>query len=85
MAWREVSVGDQRRDFVMLASLEGSNITALCARFGISRQTGHVWLRRFAAGETGFADRSRRPLHSPRRLEAGMRCSQATALSGAGA
>lgn len=72
MAWREVSVGDQRRDFVMLASLEGSNITALCARFGISRQTGHVWLRRFAAGETGFADRSRRPLHSPRRLEAAL-------------
>lgn len=68
MAWREVSVADQRREFVMLASLAGANISALCERFGISRQTGHLWLRRFAAGERAFADRSRRPLHSPRRL-----------------
>ncbi len=68
MGWREVSVADRRREFVMLAVLDGANISALCERFGISRQTGHVWLRRFAAGETDFADRSRRPLHSPRRL-----------------
>lgn len=68
MGWREVSVADQRREFVMLASLEGANISALCVRFGISRQTGHVWLRRSAAGERDFADRSRRPRHSPRRL-----------------
>jgi transposase InsO family protein len=68
MGWQEVSVADQRREFVMLASLDGANISALCERFGISRQTGHLWLRRFAAGETAFADRSRRPWHSPRRL-----------------
>lgn len=68
MVWREVSVADQRREFVMLASLAGANISVLCERFGISRQTGHLWLRRFAAGEQAFADRSRRPLHSPRRL-----------------
>lgn len=68
MGWREVSVSDQRREFVLLASLSGANISVLCERFGISRQTGHLWLRRFAAGESDFADRSRRPLHSPRRL-----------------
>jgi transposase InsO family protein len=68
MVWREVSVADQRREFVMLASLAGANVSSLCARFGISRQTGHLWLRRFADGETGFEDRSRRPHHSPRRL-----------------
>lgn len=68
MGWREVSVADQRREFVMLASLAGANISALCERFGISRQTGYVWLRRFAAGECQFEDRSRRPQHSPRRL-----------------
>jgi transposase InsO family protein len=68
MGWQEVSVADQRREFVLLASLEGANISALCDRFGISRQTGHVWLRRFTAGETTFEDRSRRPVHSPRRL-----------------
>jgi transposase InsO family protein len=68
MGWQEVSVADQRREFVMLASLVGANVSALSERFGISRQTGHVWLRRFAAGEKDFEDRSRRPLHSPRHL-----------------
>jgi transposase InsO family protein len=68
MGWREVSVADQRREFVMLASLEGANVSSLCRRFGISRQTGHLWLRRHAAGEEAFADRSRRPLHSPDRV-----------------
>lgn len=68
MGWLKVSVEDQRREFVMLASLEGANVSAVCERFGISRQTGHVWLRRHAAGEERFADRSRRPLDSPRRM-----------------
>ncbi len=70
MGWREVSVADQRQEFVMLASLAGANISTLCERFGISRQTGHLWLRRFAAGERAFEGRSRRPLCSPRRLAA---------------
>lgn len=70
MVWREISMADQRREFVLLASLSGANVSALCERFGISRQTGHLWLRRFAAGETTFEDRSRRPRHSPRRLAA---------------
>lgn len=70
MGWREVSVADQRREFVMLASLAGASISSLCERFGISRQTGHLWLRRLAAGESDFEDRSRRPRHSPRRLAA---------------
>ena len=68
MGWQEMSVADQRREFVMLASLAGANISVLCQRFGISRQTGYLWLRRFAAGERDFADRSRRPRHSPHRL-----------------
>lgn len=66
MAWREISVMDQRREFVMLATLDGANISALCKRFGISRQTGYLWLRRSKAGET-VKDRSRRPHSSPRR------------------
>lgn len=68
MGWQEVSVADQRREFVMLASLEGANVSTLCERFGISRETGYLWLRRFAAGERSFENRSRRPWHSPRRL-----------------
>jgi transposase InsO family protein len=68
MGWQEMSVTDQRQEFVMLASLSGANVSSLCERFGISRQTGHLWLRRFAAGEKDFEDRSRRPLRSPRHL-----------------
>lgn len=70
MGWREVSVAEQRREFVMLAQLAGGNVSMLCERFGISRQTGHLWLRRHRAGAVSFEDRSRRPLCSPRRLEA---------------
>ncbi|WP_155947893.1 helix-turn-helix domain-containing protein, partial [Rhizobium sp. 2MFCol3.1] len=51
MAWRARSVVDERLEFCRLAGLEGANVSALCERFGISRQTGYVWLKRFAAGE----------------------------------
>ena len=47
MVWRDVSIVDQRQDFVMLASCEGANVAELCRRFDISRQTGYLWLRRF--------------------------------------
>lgn len=69
MAWQDVSIVDQRQNFVMLASCEGANVSELCRRFGISRQTGYLWLRRFA-GLEALADRSRRPLTSPRRSPA---------------
>ena len=65
MPWKEVSAMDQRREFVRLALLEGSNRQELCRRFGISRQTGYECLRRYAGGDTELADRSRRPLTSP--------------------
>lgn len=67
MPWKEVSAMDQRREFVRLALQEGSNRRELCRRFGISRQTGYECLRRYAAGDTELAGRSRRPLSSPLR------------------
>ena len=70
MGWQEVSIMDQRREFVMFASREGANISELCHRFGISRTTGYKWLRRAARGEENFRDRSRRPLRSPSRTPA---------------
>src|SRR5690606_38649400 len=55
-------------EFVLLASAPGACVTLLCRRFGISRQTGHLWIRRYAAeGAAGLADRSRRPRSSPGR------------------
>ncbi|ARM10871.1 IS481 family insertion sequence transposase protein [Rhizobium phaseoli Brasil 5] len=66
MVWRSRSVVDERLEFCRLAGLEGANVSALCQRFGISRQTGYVWLQRLRAGEP-VEDRSRRPYVSPRR------------------
>jgi len=67
MPWQEVSIMDCRREFVMFASREGANISELCRRYGISRTTGYKWLHRAASGAEDFADRSRRPRHSPLR------------------
>jgi transposase len=68
MPWRELSVVDQREEFVKLALAPGANKLELCRRFGISRSKGYKWIGRYlAAGRDGLADRSRRPHHSPRR------------------
>jgi transposase InsO family protein len=68
MPWRELSIMDQREEFVRLASASGANRSELCRRFGISRGKGYKWLERYAAeGRDGLTDRSRRPLNSPGR------------------
>lgn len=73
MPWQEQSIMGQRAEFVALARGEGANISRLCERFGISRQTGHLWLRRFAeGGAEALGDRSRRPRSSPGRTGAAM-------------
>jgi len=64
MPWHEVSVMEQREEFVRLASLEGANRRELCRRFGISPDTGYRWLRRWEE-EGSVAEHSRRPRHSP--------------------
>jgi transposase InsO family protein len=67
MPFRKVSVMDQRREFVMFATVEGANIRELCRRFGISPTVGYKWLRRYRdEGLAGLVDRSRRPKRSPR-------------------
>ena len=70
MPWQEVSVMDQRREFVRLAFLEGANRRELCRRFGISPDVGYKWLARWKAGDHALADRSRRPRNSPKLTEA---------------
>jgi transposase InsO family protein len=70
MPWREVSVMDQRREFVRLAMQEGVNRRELCRRFGISADVGYKWLARQQSGDGELADRSRRPHASPRRSDA---------------
>ena len=65
MSWKS-SIMVQRSEFVRLASVEGQEFSEACSRFGISRKTGYKWMNRFREeGESGLADRSRRPKKSP--------------------
>ena len=69
MPWKETTTMSLRTEFIHLAGLEGANISELCCRFGISRKTGYKWLKRYReGGESGLADRSRRPRYSPGRI-----------------
>src|ERR1700721_4310862 len=70
MPWCEVSVMDQRREFVRLAAQEGANRRELCRRFGISPDVGYKWLARWQAGDRELTDRSRRPHVMPGRSDA---------------
>ena len=62
MPWKERRPMELRREFVLAASALGANVTQLCRDFGISRNNGYKWLRRYKAqGELGLEDQSRRP------------------------
>ena len=66
MSWKVETIVEVRREFVELCGIEGSNVSELCRRFGVSRKTGYKWLGRYReSGASGLADQSRRPLHSP--------------------
>jgi transposase InsO family protein len=73
MPWRELSIMDQRDEFVRLALARGANRSELCRRFGISRDKGYKWIARYRAqGGAALADRSRRPHSSPTRTPEGV-------------
>lgn len=47
----------------------GVSVTEVAARFGVSRQSVHAWLRRYRAeGLAGLGDRSRRPESCPHQM-----------------
>jgi putative transposase len=71
MPWRETCAVDQRVRFVIAASREDAVMSALCADFGISRQTGYKWLARYRTeGVGGLEDRKRAPVRHGRAREA---------------
>lgn len=73
MAWRSGTIMDSRLEFVRLADGGGISMAALCRRFGISRETGYLWLRRYRSdGVGGLTNRSSRPHHSPRQTPPAM-------------
>jgi transposase InsO family protein len=65
LALVEVSVVEQRYRAV-LEVRSGLSVTEVAARLGVSRQSVHAWVRRYAEGGLGaLADRSRRPESCP--------------------
>ena len=66
MSWRKVTIMSQRIEFVKMALQEGTNISELCRRFGISRKTGYKFLNRYKMfGVEGLFDLPKCPVHSP--------------------
>jgi putative transposase len=66
MPWKELRIMGLKVEFVERASKPNANISVLCREFGISRETGHKWLRRFGQhGYDGLEEQSRRPKGVP--------------------
>lgn len=54
--------------------LDGATVTAVAARFGVARQTVHVWLRRYATegAVLNLEDRPSRPHLCPHQMPASL-------------
>ena len=59
-----------KQEAVQFALQAGANRRAIARRYGISRPCLYKWMARFnEQGLAGLANKSRRPLHSPKRSE----------------
>lgn len=66
MPWKEHRAMSSKIEFVEKASQRDANVSALCREYGISRQTGHKWLKRYKEhGYEGLDEESRRPASTP--------------------
>jgi transposase InsO family protein len=68
---RELTVTEQRYQAVLTVIEDGLAVTEAAAKAGVSRQSLHNWLGRYAAGGLeGLADGSHRPLFCPHQMSA---------------
>src|ERR1035437_71084 len=66
----ELSKMEQRYDAVLGVIRDGFTVTEVARKFGVSRQTVHVWLARYEEGGLeALADRSHRPVSSPAQID----------------
>jgi putative transposase len=66
MPWSTTSAMTQRLLFIRDFELGVFSFSALCARYGVSRETGYAVLARYRRdGRAGLEAHSRRPHHSP--------------------
>ena len=62
MPWKASSVMDERTRFVLEYERGLCSMAELCRGYGISRDTGYVWVKRYSTeGLEGLRDRSRAP------------------------
>jgi transposase InsO family protein len=65
----EFGVVEQRYQAVLEVLNDGVSVTEVAARFGVTRQTAHRWLRRYAsAGLAGLVDQSTVPGSCPHQM-----------------
>jgi hypothetical protein len=66
----ELGLVEQRYAAVLEVLGDGATVVDVARRYGVARQTVHVWLGRYAAeGGRGLADRSSRPLSCPHQMD----------------
>ena len=74
MPWNVNSAVNERTKFVVAAGEPEANIAELCRQYGISRETGYKWLKRFEVeGPAGLANGSHTPKRRPHAMSDGMR------------
>src|SRR6266568_310863 len=60
MPWKASSVMEEKLRFIFEHDLGEQTMRELCQRYGIARETGYVWLRRYrATGIAGLGEHSR--------------------------
>ena len=65
----ELGLVEQRYAAVLAVINEAESVTDVAFRFGVTRQTVHRWLRRYATeGLAGLADGSTKPLSCPHQM-----------------
>lgn len=66
MPWKETCPMSERLNFISDWLSRRGSVSGLCRTYGISRETGHKWIRRHKEnGKSGLQDKSRAPLHHP--------------------
>jgi transposase InsO family protein len=71
MPWKTSSAMEEKLRFIFEYERDEHTMSELCAQFGICRDTGHVWLRRYREyGLTGLAELNRASRQHPNQTRA---------------
>jgi putative transposase len=71
MPWRASSVMEEKARFVLEYERDEQTMSGLCEQFGIARETGYVWLRRYRAqGLAGLLELNRGAKRHPNQTAA---------------